>query len=107
MRHSNAVTPPRTGLFWVCAATAAALLAACSKPEPLPDPVRAVKLVTVGVQPLQAQQEYAGQVRARTESSLGFQVGGKMARRPAELGQRVRAGQLLAELDPQDYRLAA
>ena len=26
MRHSNAVTPPRTGLFWVCAATAAALL---------------------------------------------------------------------------------
>lgn len=108
MRHSNAVPPSRTGLFWACAATAAAaLLSACSRPEPLPEPVRAVKLVTVGVQPLQARHEYAGQVRARTESSLGFRVGGKLARRPAELGQRVRAGQLLAELDPQDYRLAA
>lgn len=109
MRHSNAVPLPRTGFLWACAATATAavLLAGCSKPEPLPDPVRSVKLLTVGVQPLQAQHEYAGEVRARTESSLGFQVGGKMARRPAELGQRVRAGQLLAELDPQDYRLAA
>ena len=108
MRHSNAVPPSRKGLFWVCAAAAAAaLLSACSRPEPLPEPVRAVKLVTVGVQPLQARHEYAGQVRARTESSLGFRVGGKLAQRPAELGQRVRAGQLLAELDPQDYRLAA
>ena len=107
MRHLNVVPLPRSGLFWACAATAALLLAACSKPEPLPEPVRAVKLLTVGVQPLQAQHEYAGQVRARTEASLGFQVGGKIAQRPVELGQRVRAGQLLAELDPQDYRLAA
>ena len=108
MRHLNAVPPPRLGYFWVCAAaTAAALLTACSKPAPPPEPVRAVKLLTVGVQPLQAQHEYAGEVRARTESSLGFRVGGKIARRPAELGQRVRAGQLLAELDPQDYKLAA
>ena len=107
MRHLNAVPPPRSGYFWVCAATAAALLSACSKPAPPPEPVRAVKLLTVGVQPLQAQHEYAGEVRARTESSLGFRVGGKIARRPAELGQRVRAGQLLAELDPQDYKLAA
>lgn len=107
MRHLNAVQPSRPGLFWACAASAALLLAACSKPEPLPDPVRAVKLLTAGVQPLQAQHEYAGEVRARTESILGFRVGGKIARRPAELGQRVRAGQLLAELDPQDYKLAA
>ena len=107
MRHLNVVPTPRPGLVWACAATAAVLLAGCSKPEPLPDPVRAVKLITVGVQPLQAQHEYAGEVQARTEVSLGFQVGGKIARRPVELGQRVRAGQLLAELDPQDYRLAA
>ena len=120
MRHSNAVPLPRTGFSGaravpfaataaatVTAAVAAVLLAGCSKPEPLPEPVRSVKLVTVGAGPVQAQHEYAGEVRARTESSLGFQVGGKLARRPAELGQRVRAGQLLAELDPQDYRLAA
>lgn len=109
MRTLNALPPPRPGLFGVCTAVAAAalLLAACSRPAPAPEPVRSVKLLTVGVQPLQAQQEYAGEVRARTESRLGFRVAGKIMRRQAELGAQVRAGQVLAELDPQDYRLAA
>lgn len=82
-------------------------LAACSKLEPLPEPVRAVKLLTVGMAPLTAQLEYAGEVRARTESRLGFRVPGKILQRQAELGQRVRAGQLLAQLDPRDFDLAA
>jgi RND family efflux transporter MFP subunit len=34
-------------------------------------------------------------------------VAGKLVRRQAELGQRVRAGDVLAQLDPQDYKLAA
>jgi multidrug efflux system membrane fusion protein len=34
-------------------------------------------------------------------------VGGKIVRRQAELGQRVKAGEVLAQLDPQDYKLAA
>jgi multidrug efflux system membrane fusion protein len=41
------------------------------------------------------------------ESRLGFRVAGKITRRQAELGQRVKAGQVLAQLDPQDYKLAA
>ena len=49
--------------------------------------------------------EYAAEMRARTESRLGFRVAGKMTRRPAELGARVKAGQVLAQLDPQDLRL--
>ncbi|GAB2528998.1 efflux RND transporter periplasmic adaptor subunit [Simplicispira piscis] len=69
--------------------------------------MRAVKLVTVGVEALQAYQDYSGEVRARTESRLGFRVAGKIVQRQAELGQRVRAGQALAQLDPQDYQLAA
>lgn len=68
--------------------------------------MRAVKLVTVGGA-LQARQDYSGEVRARTESRLGFRVAGKIVQRQAELGQRVRAGQVLAQLDPQDYQLAA
>lgn len=97
--------PSRKGLFWVCAATFC--LAACSRPEPAPEPLRAVKLLTVGANALQAQQEYAGEVRARTESRLGFRVAGKIMQRPAELGAHVRPGELLAQLDPQDYQLAA
>jgi membrane fusion protein, multidrug efflux system len=85
----------------------AVALAACSKTEPAPEPVRAVKVLTVAVGSAQAGHEYAGEVRARVESRLGFRVGGKITRRQAELGQRVKAGQLLAQIDPQDFRLAA
>jgi multidrug efflux pump subunit AcrA (membrane-fusion protein) len=34
-------------------------------------------------------------------------VGGKVVRRAVELGQTVKAGQVIAQLDPQDYKLAA
>jgi RND family efflux transporter MFP subunit len=51
--------------------------------------------------------EYAAEVRARVESRLGFRVGGKLVQRPAEPGQRVTAGQLLALVDAQDFQLAA
>lgn len=81
-------------------------LAACSKPAPPEAPIRAVKVMTVGVQPMQSGVEFAGEVRARVESRLGFRVGGKLTARPVEVGQRVKAGQLLAQLDPQDFRLA-
>ncbi len=84
-----------------------ALLAACSKQAPLPEPVRAVKIHTVGASGLTAGYEYSGEVRARVESRLGFRVAGKIIKRQAEVGQRVKAGQVLAQLDPQDYRLAA
>jgi multidrug efflux system membrane fusion protein len=82
------------------------LLAACSKPQPAQEPVRAVRIVTVGLNPMRANTEFAGEVRARVESRLGFRVGGKLVRRQAEPGQRVKAGQVLAQLDPQDFKLA-
>lgn len=84
-----------------------ALLAACSRPEAAPEPVRAVKVITVAPSTLQAGYEFAGEVRPRIESRLGFRVAGKITRRQAEVGQHVRAGALLAQLDPQDLRLAA
>ena len=86
---------------------AAVLLAACSKPAPPEEPIRAVKVVTVGTNAFSSSHEYAGEVKAQVESRLGFRVGGKIIKRQAELGQRVRAGQVLAQLDPQDYKLAA
>ncbi|WP_249661145.1 efflux RND transporter periplasmic adaptor subunit [Variovorax sp. PCZ-1] len=86
---------------------AVALLAACSKPAPAPEPVRAVKIHTVGSSGLVSGYEYSGEVRARVESRLGFRVAGKIVKRQAEVGQRVKAGQVLAQLDPQDYKLAA
>ncbi len=82
------------------------VLGACSKPAPPEEPVRAVKLMTVQSNALSATQEFSGEVRARIESRLGFRVAGKIIARHVEVGQSVKAGQLLAEVDPQDYRLA-
>ncbi len=96
--------PLRLGLS---AVSAAFLLGACSPSAPGDEPVRAVKIMTVGLDSIQSGAEFAGEVRPRVESRLGFRVAGKIVQRQAEPGQRVKAGQVLAQLDPQDYRLAA
>jgi membrane fusion protein, multidrug efflux system len=88
------------------AAIALAGLAACSKPAPQTEPVRAVKVIQVGLSGLNAGQEFSAEVRPRVESRLGFRVAGKLIKRQAEVGQRVKAGQVLAQIDPQDYQLA-
>jgi RND family efflux transporter MFP subunit len=86
--------------------SAVCILSACSKPVPAEEPLRAVKVIAVGVDVLHANLEFSGEVRARVESRLGFRVAGKIIRRSVELGQRVKAGQVLAQLDPQDYQLS-
>jgi membrane fusion protein, multidrug efflux system len=101
-----AASRPRTGVCGLIVALAAtASLVACSRPVPAPEPVRAVRSVVVAPGAASARQDFAAEIRARTESRLGFRVGGKLVERPAQLGDVVRKGQLLARLDPQDLRL--
>jgi RND family efflux transporter MFP subunit len=103
--HSSLFITRWPGLGLTIALTS--LLLACSKPAVPEEPIRAVKVMTVGVQPLTSGLEYAAEVRARVQSGLGFRVSGKLIARAAELGQRIKAGQVLAQLDPQDLKLAA
>ena len=88
-------------------ASISAVVSGCSKPPQAEEPVRAVKVLIVGMDTYQAETEFAGEVRARVEARLAFRVGGKIITRQVELGQRVKSGQVLAQLDPQDYKLAA
>jgi len=84
-----------------------ALLSACSEHTVAPEPIRAVRVMTVAAGPITASQEYAAELLPQAESRLGFRVGGKVVRRTVQVGQHVKAGQLLAQLDGVDYRLAA
>jgi multidrug efflux system membrane fusion protein len=92
----------RSALFVVAAGL---LLSACAKKEPAPEPVRAVRTVVVSADSAGGSHDYAAEVRARTESRLGFRVAGKVVRRHVNLGDTVKAGQVLAQLDPQDFKL--
>jgi membrane fusion protein, multidrug efflux system len=62
-------------------------VAACSRTEPAPEPVRAVRTMTVSADSAGGTHEFAGEVRARTESRLGFRVAGKIVQRQVNLGQ--------------------
>jgi membrane fusion protein, multidrug efflux system len=73
-----------------------------------PEPAERTTDVQVrAVHPLQRALYLAlsGEVEAQRTVSAGFRVGGLVARVGPEEGQRVRAGEVLAELDPEDYRL--
>jgi RND family efflux transporter MFP subunit len=89
----------------VLALSAAALLVACSRTAPAPEPVRAVRTLTLGTAATGGVHDYAAEVKARTESRLGFRVAGRLSQRQAEVGQAVPAGAVLAQLDPTDLRL--
>jgi RND family efflux transporter MFP subunit len=87
-------------------AAASLLLTACSEQ---PAPAAAVKPVFVTiVTPANAAQtrSFTSVVRARVETELGFRTGGKVVERLVEVGDSVKAGQVLARLDPADYQLA-
>lgn len=45
-----------------------------------------------------------GEVRARVQSELSFRVGGRLVERLVDVGDRVRAGQLLARLDAEEQK---
>ena len=82
------------------------LLAACSKDEPKKEDVRPVRAIVVGSSDIDVNAEFAGEVRPRVESRLGFRVGGKIIARKVDVGTVVKRGQVLMQLDPEDLQLS-
>ncbi|WP_247840748.1 efflux RND transporter periplasmic adaptor subunit [Pseudomonas sp. MWU12-3103b] len=80
------------------------LLAACSKSEPPPEPVRPVLSIKVQALNEETLGRFAGSIQARYESNTGFRVGGRIASRNVDVGAEVQKGTLLATLDPSDQQ---
>lgn len=80
-------------------------LTACGGDEEAKEAPRPVLVVrAVGDATVQASA-FAGEIRAREESPLSFRIGGQLVRRVVDAGDRVKRGDVLAELDPGDARL--
>ena len=80
------------------------LLSGCGQQEPAKISISPAMVVQPQPSAL-ASQSYPGEVRARFDPQLAFRIGGKVTRRLVDEGERVKANQPLAELDPQDVRL--
>ena len=92
---------------WIAAVAPVGLLAAvCGEaPAPAEPVVRPVR--TMVVRPVAGGRirTFSGVAQASVESSLSFRVPGVVARVAVGVGDRVRAGETIAELDPADYEL--
>ena len=98
-----------TGPRWrprLFALGAALFLAGCqAETAPVPDAGRPVQVQRVAFDTSGTSREFVGVVRARHETDLGFRVGGKIVARVVNVGDTVRAGDVIARLDPQDLQL--
>jgi RND family efflux transporter MFP subunit len=78
-----------------------ALLAGCGKPAGLvAEAPRAVKVERVEAAGSSGIEIFAGTLRAKQRAELGFEPGGRIATLSVDVGDSVKAGQVLATLDP-------
>ncbi len=85
----------------------ASSLAACDDPatSATATPARPVQVQRVVFASTDENREFVGAVRARYETDLGFRVAGKIVARLVNVGDRVKAGDVVARLDPRDFQL--
>ncbi|MFZ5926824.1 MAG: efflux RND transporter periplasmic adaptor subunit [Acidobacteriota bacterium] len=93
---------------WAAAILIVLLLNACGRrAAEAPEPVAAVQVREAARTERAEVVRAGGNVEAYETAEVGFQVAGRIRRVLVEEGQMVSQGQLLAELDPTDYRLGA
>lgn len=81
-------------------------LAGCTDQGQDRQTLRPVNVVRIADQTAQNDRPFPGEVKARYETALAFRVAGKLINRSVDVGEQVHKGQVLAKLDPGDYRFA-
>lgn len=99
--------PVRRTLAWSLGVVAIVALAACSKQEAAPVALRPVVAVTATADTKTTQSSLPATIEARYSTPLSFRVGGKIIERRVRLGDTVKAGEIVAKLDPADNAKSA
>jgi len=90
----------------IAAALIAPTLAGCHKPAAPAAEARPVRTVTVERLAEGETVSLTGQIRAKDQASLAFRLDGRMIERLVNVGDVVKAGQVVARLDPQNQENA-
>ena len=84
------------------------LFAACGgTDDSVEEQLRPVRVLIVDETNAARDRTFSGISRSRTESRLSFKVGGTVTRFPVQIGDRLQAGDPIAELDAASYQLQA
>ncbi len=87
---------------------AALLLAGCGQSdETFEERLRPVRYVIVSDASAFRDRSFSGTSKSSRESRLSFKVSGTITKLPVQIGQRLNAGDLIAEIDPAGYVLQA
>jgi RND family efflux transporter MFP subunit len=80
-------------------------MAACHEDQKAaPQAIRPVRTVTVELQEGGEKVSLTGEIQPRYQADLGFRVNGKILERPVDVGTQIKKDDLLARLDPQQYK---
>ncbi|PZA12671.1 efflux RND transporter periplasmic adaptor subunit [Rhodopseudomonas palustris] len=82
----------------------AATLAGCGEEAKRERPLTLVKTAVVHAQPRSTVIRLTGDVQARVSTELSFRVSGRVVERLVDVGAHVKAGDILARLDPTEQR---
>jgi RND family efflux transporter MFP subunit len=85
----------------LCAALIVATVTGCDKPAPPTSQARPVRTVIVERGAEGETVSLTGHIRAKDQASLAFRLDGRMIERPVNVGEVLKAGQVVARLDPQ------
>ena len=84
----------------------ATALTGCDKPAPLNDEPRPVRTVTIEQKAEGETLSLTGHIRAKDQVSVAFRLDGRMINRPVNVGDMVKAGQVVAQLDDENQQNA-
>src|SRR5262245_38318106 len=102
---AQGVQPARLTVLLACVLPAR-LSPAAPPQKPASPEIRPVRVLTVERQAGGETVSLTGTVQAEAEVNLAFRIDGRMIARPINVGDNLRTGQLVGELDPQNERSA-